>query len=336
MKRFKILVSVSLLGLLAWRLDWEQVGQAFRQLRLEFWLAAVGAYLAAQLCSTFRWQMLARPLGFQQPLRCFLGYYFIGMFFNLLLPTSVGGDVVRAWYLDDHSGRRLPAFVSVFVERCSGLLVLLLLACGAVLCSPLPLPPWVAWSVWSTAGLAVLGGVAVWVYCRWSQAASAGHAEEGSQPAKLAVLRAAIGHVQAALSLRPGLLVGSMLLSLGVQAANVILVWLVGLAIDAPVPVAYYWIAVPMVSLLMVVMPSLNGHGVREGGLILFLQEVGVPAGTALSLAFLWFSVMAAVSLTGGLVYLFGRFPRPEVRAAHESIHHHPYQGRARQPAAAA
>ncbi|MBL8794980.1 MAG: flippase-like domain-containing protein [Planctomycetia bacterium] len=334
MKRLKILVSVGLLGVLAWRTDWTQVAHAFAHLRLELWAAAVGAYLAAQLCSVVRWQQLSRPLGFHQPLRVFLGYYCIGMFFNLLLPTSVGGDVVRAWYLDDGSGRRLPAFVSVFVERCSGLLVLLLLACAAVLFSPQSLPAWVAWSVWTTAGLLLLGGLVVWFRCG---APDSVEAEDGtSSPGKLAVLRSAISTLRTALVEQPGLLVTTTLLSVGVQAANVVLVWLVGLAIGAPVPASYYWVAVPMVSLLMVVLPSLNGHGVREGGLVLFLAEVGVPAGTALTLAFLWFSVMAAVSLAGGLVYLFGRFPRPEVRADHESLSHHSYQGRARQPATAA
>src|SRR5262245_42522282 len=116
MKKLKIAVSLGLLSWLAWRTSWHQVGAAFGQLDLGLWLAAVGIYGIAQLLSCIRWRMLSRPLGFDQPLSYFLGYYFIGMFFNLLLPTSVGGDVVRAWYLDDHSGRHLAAFVSVFVE----------------------------------------------------------------------------------------------------------------------------------------------------------------------------------------------------------------------------
>ena len=51
-------------------------------------------------------RLLAGPLGFRQPLRRFVAVYFVGMFFSLALPTSVGGDVVRAWYLDGRSGRR--------------------------------------------------------------------------------------------------------------------------------------------------------------------------------------------------------------------------------------
>jgi uncharacterized membrane protein YbhN (UPF0104 family) len=99
-------------------------------------------------------------------------------------------------------------------------------------------------------------------------------------------------------------------LSVFVQLANVVLVWLVGQSIAVPVPALYYGIVVPMVTLLTLLPISVNGLGVREGGLILFLAPLGVSESTALSLAFLWFSVFTTVSLCGGAVYLFGRFPR--------------------------
>jgi hypothetical protein len=78
--------------------------------------------------------------------------------------------------------------------------------------------------------------------------------------------------------------------------------------------------------------------GVREGAMVVFLAPLGVSQGTALTLAFLWFAVFAAVSLAGGLVYLFGHFPVPAVRAGadegqgdHGPVDRDPDQGRARQ-----
>ena len=91
---------------MSWRTDWAQVADAFARLRPGPWLAAAAVYTAAQVVSAWRWQLLARPLGFDRPLRNFAGFYFIGMFFNLVLPTSVGGDAVRAWYLDGRPSRR--------------------------------------------------------------------------------------------------------------------------------------------------------------------------------------------------------------------------------------
>src|SRR5260370_27638433 len=127
-KALRLGVSGVLLGWIAWHTDWVQMGQAFARLRVGLWLAALATLALTQAVSALRWQMLARPLGFDRPLWQYTGFYFIGMYFNLLLPTSVGGDVVRAWYLDRRSGRRLAAFVAVLLDRLSRLLVLLGLA----------------------------------------------------------------------------------------------------------------------------------------------------------------------------------------------------------------
>jgi uncharacterized protein (TIRG00374 family) len=329
-KKLRLLLSAMLLTWLAWRTDWAQVARAFAQLRLVWWLAAVGLYLLTQVVSSVRWQLLARPLGLDGQLRQFVAFYFIGMYFNLLLPTSVGGDVVRAWYLDGGSGRKLAAFLSVFIDRFSGLLVLLALACVAVALCPIALPAWIYVSVWGTIAAAVAGlaGFSIFGF-RFSIAGRVPGVNRLSR--KIEALRA-----NSTYFLRPRLLLGTTALSLVVQASNVLLVWLVGRAIDAPVPVSYYWILVPMVTLLTLLPISLNGMGVREWGTVLFLAPLGVGQGTALSLAFLWFSVFTAASLCGGVIYLFGSFPRPEVGPDHETVRGDTDQGRAGQSRAAA
>ena len=320
-KNLRLLVSVALLGWLAWRSDWEQIASTFGALRLELWLAAVGLYGLTQLISACRWQMLAQPLGFERSLHQYTAFYFIGMYFNLFLPTSVGGDVVRAWYLDGSSGRRLCAFLSVLVDRLSGLLVLLGLACVAIIFCPVPLDTWIVASVLGTAGCAVLGLISLPMAARWTQ--------------PFGRLRRLVEGVRLYQS-KPTLLALTTGLSLVVQAANVVLVWLVGRAIDAPVPASYYWIAVPMVTLLTMLPISLNGMGIREGGMILFLTPVGISHATSISLAFLWFSVFTATSLIGAGIYLFGNFSRPEERPSYGSIGGNSDQGRAGEPAAAA
>ncbi len=320
-KKPRLIVSALLLGWLACRTNWTQVGQAFAELRIAWWLAALVLYLGTQLVSALRWQMLARPLGFGRGLWAYVRFYFIGMFFNLFLPTSVGGDVVRAWYLDGQSGRRLAAFLSAFVERLSGLLVLRALACAATVLCPVALPAWIGASVWGVTACAVVGLMILPVAAR--------------RLARLERLGRLVRGVQSYVH-EPRLLVITTILSLVVQATNVIVLWLVGRAIQAPVPAGYYWITVPMVTLLTLVPVSLNGMGVREGGLILFLAPVGVDTATALSLAFLWFAIFTAASIVGGAIYLLGSLPAPGEQSDDEPVGDHSDQGRARQPKAAA
>jgi uncharacterized membrane protein YbhN (UPF0104 family) len=320
-KKLRLGASVALLAFLAWRTDWSQVAGTLRQLHWTRWLLGVGLYAATQVVSSLRWQLLARPLGFGQPLVRFVRLYFVGMFFNLVLPTSVGGDVVRAWYLAETTRRRSAAFVSVLLERSSGLLVLIALACLATLYVPPQLPAWIPRGVWFVTAAAFAGVLTFPLAVRASN--------------RLSRFRPVVETARAYLR-RPGLLLGTTLLSVVVQLANVVLVWLLGEALGVSVPALYYGVLVPVVTLLTLLPISLNGMGVREGATIFLLAPFQVTAAQALTLAFAWFATFTAASLAGVVFYLMGHFPRVEVRVDDSAVGDHPDQGRTGQPAAAA
>jgi uncharacterized protein (TIRG00374 family) len=319
----RLTVTLGLLGILAYQMDWPRLGQVMTNMRIQFWLLAIIVYLLSQVASTLRWRWLAQPLGFHQPLGHFLGFYFIGMFFNMFLPTAVGGDVVRAFYLDGKSGRRLAAFLSVLADRGSGLLVLLGLACVGVLAYPHPLDPKVSTGVWVAVGLAVsglclVGAIALWKphsVRAWDAKYVPDHHRKGLAAkakhirARLRALTLSLAHAFTLYLHRPILLIGTTLLSIVVQAANVLLVWLIGQALEVPIPASYYWILVPMVSLLTM-LPSIAGGGVREYSTYLLLAPLGIPQVEAVTLAFMWFAAMFLASMTGIPFYLFGRYPR--------------------------
>lgn len=326
-KLLRLGVTVALLTLIAWKTNWPRVVEAFSGLRGEFWLAAVGVLLTGQIVSAWRWQLFAERLGFTRSVRELTHLYLIGMYFNLILPTAVGGDVVRAWYVSGASGRRLAAFVSVFLDRVSGLVVLVALACVGVLLCPaeVPLPAWIPWTMWAIAATGVCAVCCVPIAARWRRL-NAGRREQ---------LQALWRTMR-----EPRLLLSASLLSLYVQTASVVILWLVARALHTPVPLSYLWILVPMVSLLTMLPVSIGGHGVREGAMVLLLAPLGVDRDTALTLSLLWFAVSMTCGLLGGVVYLLRRLPRPDSALANEvscgSVDSDPDQGRTGQPAKAA
>jgi len=324
-----------LLVLLAWRTDWRQVLAALDGVRGGWWLLALTLYAVTQGVSSLRWRLLARPLGFQQGLGQFVGFYYVGMFFNLVLPTSVGGDVVRAWYLDGQSGRKGPALLSVFADRVSGLLVLIVIACAACAASSLTLPTRITWGV-SALGVAVVAGAAVLFALTRRMAAGKADENRASAPGspwrkRLFHLQSAICNLQSVLFPSARLFLVTTLLSIVVQSANVILVGLLGRALALDVPASYYGILVPIVTLLTLFPVSLNGMGVREWGTVLLLAPLGIGPEAATALAFLWFLTFSAVSLAGAGFYLLGRFSRFEVRPDDEPVGRDSDQGRERQ-----
>ncbi|HDY65978.1 MAG TPA: flippase-like domain-containing protein [Phycisphaerae bacterium] len=53
---------------------------------------------------------------------------FLGQFFNQVVPGTVGGDLVKAWYLSKHTPHTGAVLVTVFVDRLMGLIELVLMA----------------------------------------------------------------------------------------------------------------------------------------------------------------------------------------------------------------
>lgn len=100
---------------------------------LLFLMVAVFIGVLVNMVSAYKWYRLtlARQLGAGY-WRIF-AYYVVGQFYNMFLPTSVGGDVVRSYELGKFSGRQADAMASVFVERYTGVVVLLLFAALAVI-----------------------------------------------------------------------------------------------------------------------------------------------------------------------------------------------------------
>ena len=311
-------ISALILVWLVARMQWRPILDALAKTKLSWCLLALLLYCLAQLVSSLRWQVLAKALGFAERYDRYASLYFVGMFFSLFLPTSVGGDVVKAWYLDGRRGRVWLAALSVFSERFSGLLALLLIACFATLANPAGLPEWAPWFVWSTTGSALIALLSLPVLGQWNRRMRA--LAEG-----LSFYR---GHWTRWCA--------AMGLSFLVQGSSVVQIWMLGKGLGLHAPMLAYAVAVPIVSLLTMLPTSINGLGVRELSLVGLMVPMGATEPGAVALGLLWLFITAAASLIGGGVYLTGEFSRSEGKVTNGSLGGDSDQGRAGQFGAAA
>jgi len=287
--------SVILLCVLAWRVDLRGVVGALTGVAWGWWLAAVACYFLAQFVSAVRWQWLSQPLGFEQRTGSFLAYVLAGNFFNLLLPTSVGGDVARAWYLGHGSGRGSQAVLTVLADRVNGLSVLIVMAFVAAL--TVPLPTWALAFVLVATSCAIVSLLLLWF------------ASQGQPTEAVIGWRRRWREMADTLAFyrrSPRLLGSVTALSLVVQFLNVVLVWCLAGAVGAPVSLAFCFVLMPVVTLLTLAPVSVNGMGLREGATLLLLRPLGVQDGQAVALSLLWFSVFLTAGLTGAVWFLVG------------------------------
>ena len=326
MKKYgRIFISVAILAVLAWRqrdLKWDQICEAFDHMNLLLWLLAVGVYIIVQIVSSVRWRLLGRVQGYDAPMGAYVAYYYIGMFFNLVLPTSVGGDVVRVWYLANRDGtgpregRRMAALVSVMAERVNGIIVLILLACVAVIFSPTHLPPWISGTVAAIGAAAAVGLIALPVLNKLFHK----YPSIGQHPRLSPIRRLLTGSL--AYRGHPGILFVVTGLSVFVQVGNVVMWWLVGEALNLQIPMGYYAVLVPLVSLVATFVPTIGGLGAREAATVVLLAPApfNIPEANAFTLSMLAFLATVVSSLGGLFFYLFGRFPRYDGDKANAAI----------------
>jgi hypothetical protein len=111
------------------------------------------------------------------------------------------------------------------------------------------------------------------------------------------------------------LLARTSLISLGFHAVQIGAALLVGRAVGLEAPWQYYFVFHPLVSILSALPVSLAGLGIREVGYVWFLSSVGhATQDHAAAFALLWFVVLLASSLAGGLVFLLQGASVPALR----------------------
>lgn len=95
-------------------------------------------FLAGSVSSSIAWRLLLLPLGYKLNLWQAIRLSLVGFFFNNLVPSGIGGDVYRLFAVSGFGVPKVHAAASVFVERWSAFLALLLATLFSYLCA-LPL-----------------------------------------------------------------------------------------------------------------------------------------------------------------------------------------------------
>jgi len=109
-------MTVGLLGLLFRRFDWLALRQLLAGLPWWFYAGAFVTVLAGQVIYALRWYVVLTALRVPISVTATLNMFFVGVFFNNFLPSTMGGDSVKVYYLGRAEGyARVGA--SVLIDR---------------------------------------------------------------------------------------------------------------------------------------------------------------------------------------------------------------------------
>jgi uncharacterized membrane protein YbhN (UPF0104 family) len=303
----RIRQSMEMLAVLVWRVPRFDADEVIPELTLRTvaWLVLAAALtLVALVLSALRWQKVLDALGVHTGLRKLLSHYLAGQFVSNVLPTTIGGDVLRVSRLSRDTGESPSSFASVVLERMTGWLVLPVISVVGFLVNPGLRHLGTATRVALGLAFATLIGLSVLLY-------AAANTRFGGRFASRDGWRRFLGAVHLGLDqLRrePGAALTVLLVGFAYQFALVLAAvaaaQALGLGHTAGLTalIAFF----PAVAIAQVLPIGISGLGLREGAFALFLHPLGVSTEEAIALGLLLYLLNLGVSLLGAPAFAVG------------------------------
>jgi uncharacterized membrane protein YbhN (UPF0104 family) len=290
----RLLVGIAVLGVILARVDLGATTVRPSPRLLVAVAVATGLLLLSQSVAALRWKIvLGDPL---LPWRYLARLYIIGSFFGLFLPTSVGGDAVRAAAAartSQHAGR---VMASVLIDRGLGVMAVLAYAALGLLVAPDVVTrsdgSAVRWHAPSLAGAVLAFAVAAL----------------GLLLLRRSAMVSALWH-QGMTALRdlarsPSRLGEALVLAMICQGLMVLLWYALARGVHLPIPPLTFLWAVPAVTLAALLPVSFSGLGVREAIWLIVLSSSAIPRADIVAFSLLYFVCNILVGFTGGALFV--------------------------------
>lgn len=311
MKKNKLSISLYLkfivsAGLLYWLLsgtNFREIINSVSQANYGLLVIAFLLHPVGLLISAIRWKLLLTIRGSTPKLRFLVESYFVGMFFNNFLPSTIGGDVYRAYDSWRLGQSKSSAFAIVFIDRMLGVLALAIFAVVALTIDDRfthSVPHLWLWISIVTLGLLVLVYLIFFTPAPLLDFLDRKKSFYGQKIGKKIE-----SIIDAFLAFRGqrSTLFQAMGLSVLLQINVVIHFILIGLAMGLNVPLSGYFLIIPLVTIILMLPVSINGVGVRESSFAILLAGYGVGTSDAIAFAWIGFIMVLIQSILGGVLY---------------------------------
>lgn len=297
----KVVVSAAIMYFLLRNMDLKAFWATFSSVQPMAVVFVALLLIFNQSVSSYRWSVILKKDMDVSYLRL-LSIYFVGMFFNNFLPTMVGGDVVKGYYLYKHSRKGDIALASIFMDRYSGFTALMVITSlalipGYALIKGTPLPGFFALLI---GGFAVMSLV-IWVgpLHSWAMRLASKVHFYGINKKIDTFYRVLMSYKR-----HGGILVKAFVCSVIVQCGVMIGYYVLGRGLGLDIPLAYYFLFIPLTTAISMLPISLSGLGIREGAFVFLFAMAGATKEQALTLSLMWFAVGVLVSIIGGIEYV--------------------------------
>ncbi len=311
----RVFIVLAAVGVLAATQDMDSLLAGIKSISLVPLLAGTLLFIIANFFVGVRWKGLLGTLDIHLPVWAAAKITFVGMFYNNMLLSNIGGDLLRVWYVAKYTDRRLEAAFSVVVDRLCGLAACFIMAIAG-LCFSKGLfdgaasgdgqqslaaggTPLLVKLAIAAVGLLIVLAIAaamLWKMGRFN------NLREWVKSHLIRFITAVVVYMKNPLSL-----VRAMAITLLAQSISVLGIYVACSSLDIDAPLKVYFIFFPLSWVIGALPVSPGGLGVLELGVVaMFASLPNVSNEQALTLALCQRLIFVAGSLPGLLIHLCG------------------------------
>jgi len=303
-KILRFVISFAAIGLIVYFMR-DKLHESMAILRHEVvwgWFAAsiVGYFIGLAILAV-RLQWVFRVQDIHMTFRECYHLGFVGLFYNLMLPSAVGGDVVKAVYAYKHSGKKIESATSIMLDRLLGFVATILMACiGLIYFSKEVESAYIDWAVYGALGVLVF---LIIFFASRRFARIFKWLAQLIPSKKLKIQLAEIYHAIYGYRHHQGPVFVAVLLSFVGQAVFITTNYWLAVSLGADINFWKFFILIPVISIVSMA-PSIGGLGVREAS-VLYLFSRYLSPERALALTLLMDIVIYSFSIGSGIWYAF-------------------------------
>ena len=300
----KAVFSLSLIGCLIWSANINELVNTLESSEKTYILFIYLTLIPAAMACTYKWMLLLRAQGIRKPNFWQLWrLYYVGMFFSNFLPTEMGGDFIRSYYVGKRSRRQLESFAAVVMERLTGLFAVVVYGIAGVFLNWRLAMEVKAIQLMLVSLATIIFGIGIFSNRRlgkWIKR-KLDYQLFRSFLGKLQSLHEAFYLYRKNLGVFALAMVVSMIFQLYVICYTFCLMKCLKII---GVSFVELLLIVPAITIISILPVTINSIGLREGAFVFLFSHLGVSVSESLALALMFRLGMFIPSLVGGIIYI--------------------------------
>ena len=265
---------------------------------------AFALFFLVYILGLLRWHMLLKAADVHIPFKRAVTSFCGGIFFSCLLPSSIGGDLVRSIDLSKYTQKPKEVIATVLLDRLSGCVGLVIVMLIALICG---------WDLLSKnavvlVSIALISGImAVLLLALFNKFMfiqinkllhfpNAGRIREGLKN---------LFHELHYFRKHKKVLIYNLFISIIIQAIGPVVFYITALSLGLKgMNPVYFFVFIPIIGAITLLPISIGGLGIRESMAALFLPAAGIAANDAAAFALINSFFILLYGAIGGLIYV--------------------------------